>query len=80
MSRVASFGHVEAFTDDGSLTAYCDDFREELKSYVQFVVYEPQSGQELPHTLVGSMTRDVGAVAAQQGLGFDSLFGEAEEL
>lgn len=79
MSRVATFGHVEAFDDDGN-SEYCNDFREELNSYHEFLVYDLESGQDLPNTLVGSMTRDVGAFCAQVGLGFDSLFRKSGEL
>ena len=79
MSRVATFGHVEAFDDDGN-SEYCNDFREELNSYHEFLVYDLESGQDLPNTLVGSMTRDVDAFCAQVGLGFDSLFRKSGEL
>ena len=69
-----SFGHIEASRDDDSSSDYCNDYREELRSFHEFSAIDAQSGLPLPDTLVGSMTRDVSAVIAQLGLDSESMF------
>jgi hypothetical protein len=68
ISRVGAFGHLEAMLDDDDFVEFCNDYREELRSYHEFSLHDALSGQDLPPTLVGSMTHDVGAVVALAGL------------
>lgn len=75
-----SFGHIEASRDDENNIGYCNDYREEWRSFHEFSAVDSQSGLALPDTLVGSMTRDVGAVIAQLGLGSESMFRIEEEM
>jgi hypothetical protein len=69
ISRVGAFGHIEVVADDGDLVEFCNDYREELSSFHEFSLHDALSGNDLPPTLVGSMTRDVGALVALAGLG-----------
>ena len=80
ISRVGSFGHLEAVSDDDDNVEFCNDYREELSSYHEFLAHDSQSGQEMPPTLVGSMTRDVSALVAHAGLEFESMFEVKGEL
>lgn len=75
-----SFGHIEANRDNENNVDYCNDYREELRSFHEFSAVDSQSGVALPDTLVGSMTRDVSAVIAQLGLGSESMFRIDEEM
>ena len=75
-----SFGHIEASRDDENSMHYCNDYREELRSFHEFSAIDSQSGLALPDTLVGSMTRDVSAVIAQLGLESESMFHVKEEM
>ena len=72
--RVGFFGHIEAVRDDEDNTDYCNDHRDELNSYHEFLARDSQSGHTLPDTLVGSMNHDVSAVVARSGLEFESMF------
>jgi hypothetical protein len=75
-----SFGHVEASRDDENNIGYCNDYREELRSFHEFSAVDSRTGLALPDTLVGSMTRDVGAVIARLGLVAESMFRIEEEM
>lgn len=74
------YGHVEALQDNEDNVHYCNDYREELKSYHEFSARDPQSMRSLPDTLVGSMVRDVSAVVSHSGLESASLFQITEDL
>ena len=75
-----SFGHIEASRDDENNIGYCNDYREELRSFHEFSAVDSRTGLALPDTLVGSMTRDVGAVIARLGLVAESMFRIEEEM
>jgi hypothetical protein len=62
--RVGAFGHLEITQVDDGFVEMCNDYREELSSYHEFSLHDPLSGHDLPTTLVGSLTHDVGAVVA----------------
>ncbi len=79
-SRVGVFGHIEAVRDDEHTTDFCNDYRDELNSFHEFLARDAQSGQALPDTLVGSMSHDVSAVVARSGLEFESMFRVDGEL